>query len=477
MPAGAHRSRRGGTTRARDGRRACGLGCALGVLGGAAVAAAAGPAAAGAPAEVTAGGAPMFDLLLRGGRVLDPASGVDGVRDVAIAGARIARVHADIPPRLARRVVDVRGLVVAPGLIDLHAHVGRGGDGRPWHPPDLYLSSGATTVVDAGSFGARHFDFFREQIAARARVRVLAFLNVVSTGMADEALEQEVDLMDVPLALATIARHRDLIVGVKSAHYWTRLPFDEAHPPWASVDRALEVGRRAGLPVMVDFWPRPPARSYPDLLARLRPGDIHTHLFAQQFPVLDARGRVADHLRAARARGVLFDLGHGAGSFWFRNAVPAIRQGFVPDTLGTDLHGGNVNGPVVDMANVLSKIVAMGVPRPEAIRRATVNPARAIGRPELGTLAPGSEADVAVLRVEHGRFGYSDCGQARMVGRVRLRNLLTVRAGEIAYDPEGLSMVEWSRAPAQYFSVPALQGDAPATADPERLRRFREAGR
>ena len=164
--------------------------------------------------------------------------------------------------------------------------------------------------------------------------------------------------MDAQLCAETIENNRDVLVGVKTAHYWTSKPWDDAHPPWAAVDRAVEAGRLANVPVMVDFWPRPPERPYPQLLLeKLRPGDIHTHVFAQQFPIVDERRRLHDHLLAARKRGVIFDLGHGAGSFWFRNAVPAIEQGFIPDTLSTDLHMGNVNGPVLDMVGCLRGVL------------------------------------------------------------------------------------------------------------------------
>jgi dihydroorotase len=211
-----------------------------------------------------------------------------------------------------------------------------------------------------------------------------------------------------------------------------------------------------GLPVMVDFWPRPPERSYPDLLLKkLRPGDIHTHVFAQQFPILAADGRVNDFMFEARARGIIFDLGHGAGSFWFRNAVPALRGGFPPDTLSTDLHMGNINGPVAGMVHILSKFLNMGMPLPEVIRRSTSEPARIIRRTELGTLSPGAEADVAVFRLLEGKYSFADCGKAKMSGTQKLECQLTLRAGQIVYDPFGLSMPEWENAPQSYWELHA----------------------
>lgn len=428
----------------------------------------------GAPSEA---GEPRYDILLKGGHVLDPANHLNGVRDIAISEGKIAAVERAIPEEDAYWVVDVSGLYVTPGLIDLHAHchVGRFAE-RPSVLPDSYLASGTTTIVDAGTWGADGFLELKRRIIDRSRVRVLAFLNIVRTGMTSSESdpgEQDVSRMDADLCAATITKHRDLLVGVKTAHYWTHQPWEEAHPPWAAVDRALEAGRLADVPVMVDFWPRPPERSYPELiLKKLRPGDIHTHMFAQQFPIIDSRGKVFDYLVEAKRRGVLFDLGHGASSFWFRNAVPAIEQGFLPDTISTDLHFGNMNGPVISLIHTMSKILALGVPLEDVIRRVTVSPAKIIRRPELGTLSVGAEADLAVIELLRGKFGYTDCGWTKITGDAKLENRLTLRAGQIVYDPTGLSTVEWQNAPAQYFTSPKFQNSPRATAHPEYLRRL-----
>jgi dihydroorotase len=206
---------------------------------------------------------------------------------------------------------------------------------------------------------------------------------------------------------------------------------------------------------MVDFWPRPPERSYPDLiLNKLRPGDIHTHVFAQQFPIVAPDGKLFEHLFRARARGVRFDLGHGAGSFWFRNAVPALEQGFAPDTISTDFHMGNVNGPVVNMAKTMSKYLAMGMPLRDVVERSTTAPAMLVGHPELGTLSPGTEADVSVFRLDEGRFGCADCGRTRIEGTHNLACALTVRAGRVVFDPSGLTMPPWRDAPPAYWMTP-----------------------
>jgi len=195
----------------------------------------------------------------------------------------------------------------------------------------------------------------------------------------------------------------------------------------------------------------------------MRPGDIHTHVFAQQFPIILSNGRINPALAEARARGVIFDVGHGSGSFWFRNAVTAEKQGFVPDSFSTDLHIGDYN--IVSMNNVMSKFLAMGVPLEDVIRRSTINPASEIHRPELGTLTVGKDADIAVLELTKGHFSYIDSGVARMDGNVRLTARMTIRAGRILFDPSGLSMVEWEKARPQYFTVPDHADLPPARAD------------
>lgn len=244
-----------------------------------------------------------------------------------------------------------------------------------------------------------------------------------------------------------------------AVHNWTEQPWDGEHTPWAAVDKAEECGRAVNLPVMFDFWPRPD-RNYAELiLKKMRPGDIHTHVFAQQFPILLPDGKINPIMAEARARGVIFDVGHGAGSFWFRNAVPAVKQGFIPDSMSTDLHTGNFT--VLSMTQVMSKFLAMGVPLEDIVRRSTVNPAQEIHRPELGTLSVGKEADIAVLEQLNGSFSYIDCGLARMDGKVKLVARMTVRAGRIVWDPSGLSMDQWEKARPQYFNVPLPAGPTP----------------
>lgn len=420
-----------------------------------------------------------YDLLFKGGHVLDPANNVDAVLDVAVAAGKVAAVAKDISAAQAKKVIDAKGLYVVPGLIDIHYHIGHGGAPLDWFTPearvhlqplgipaDLALVSGTTTIVDAGTAGADTFLLEKEEVIDRAQVRVLAFLNIVANGM-DGGLEQSVDQMDSKRCAETITKYRDVIVGVKTAHYWVQGPWDGEHTPWVAVDRAVACAEAAKLPVMYDFWPRP-ERTYSELiLKKARPGDIHTHVFAQQFPIILKDGKVNPLLTDARQRGVFFDVGHGAGSFWFRNAVPAVRQGFVPDSISTDLHTGDYR--TVSMMNVISKFRAMGVPLADLIRRSTVNPAHEIHREDLGTLSIGKAADIAVLEEQHGKFGYIDCGLAKMEADVQVVTRMTIRAGRVAYDPSGLSMVEWEKARPQYFNNPSEGDSTPAMAeDPSR---------
>src|SRR5947208_2873883 len=419
--------------------------------------------------------APRYDLLLKGGHVIDPANHLDAVMDVAVLKDKIAAVEKDIPASQAGKVVNASGLYVTPGLIDIHFHIGHGGAPLNWFTPearahigplgipaDLALQSGVTTLVDAGTAGAETFLQEKEEVIDHAKVRVLAFLNIVANGM-NGGLEQSVDQMDPKLCAETIKKYPDIIVGVKTAHFWTEEPWDAEHVPWAAVDRAIECGILTNSPVMFDFWPRP-ERTYEDLiLKKMRPGDIHTHVFAQQFPIILPDGKLNPALAEARARGVIFDVGHGSGSFWFHNAVPAEKQRFIPHSISTDLHTGNYT--VVSMNNVMSKFLAMGVPLEDVIRRSTVNPAKEIHRPDLGTLSIGQDADIAVMELTQGHFSYIDCGVAKMDGNVRLMARMTIRAGRISFDPSGLSMVEWEKARPQYFAIPDRVDSLPSRAD------------
>ena len=378
---------------------------------------------------------PSCDMLLKDGHVIDPSNNIAGPMDVAIADGKIVSVVPGLSASLAEKTVSVEGLYVVPGLIDLHVHAG-GYQG--WLFPDAHaLPNGATTVVDAGGTGWKSFEAFNDDLIAHSKTRVLAFLNIVGPGMLG-AVEQDIDEMDPVSTAEMIQQVPDILVGVKTAHF--------GGPGWEAVDRAVEAGSLSHTPVMVDFAPKP-TRTYEDfLLKHLRPGDIHTHMYAKHIPILDERGRVHAYVREARDRGILFDVGHGAGSFWFRIAVPALNQEFGPDTISTDLHRGSVLRSNAHLMAVLSKFLNMGMPLQEVITRCTTTPAQVIRRPELGTLSVGAEADVAVFEVREGDTGFVDSGHARLRGTRRLQCVLTLRAGEVVWDPTGLAGLDWETA-------------------------------
>ena len=390
-----------------------------------------------------------YDLLLKGGHVIDAKNRINGRRDVAIKDGKIAAVAENIPAAQAHKVVDVSGLYVTPGLVDIHVHVFAGegsaytGDNSVF-PDDHTFRSGVTTVVDAGSSGWRSFDDFRRRTISRSKTRVLAMLNIVGKGMAGK-VEQDTSDMDAKATARKAMENREYVVGVKTAHY--------EGPEWIPVERAVEAGTIANVPVMVDFGTFRPERPFEDLvLKKLRPGDIYTHTYLERVPMLDDHGKLRPFLFEARKRGVIFDAGHGGGSFIFRHAVPAVRQGFVPDSISTDLHIGSMNAGMKDMLNVMSKFLNIGMPLADVVARSTWHPAREIHREELGNLSPGAPADVAVLRVLKGDFGFVDVLGARMKGSQKLIGELTVRNGKVVWDLNGITREDWDKLPPKYGS-------------------------
>jgi dihydroorotase len=388
---------------------------------------------------------PQYDLLLKGGRVIDGRNKISAVRDVAIGAGKIAAVAPNIPAAQALKVVDVAGLYVTPGLVDIHVHVYTGtgqrnsysGDNSVY-PDGFTFRVGVTTVADAGGAGWRTFADFKNRIIDRSRTRVLAFLNIVGEGMRGGKYEQNLEDMDAAATAREALKYKGLVIGIKTAHY--------AGPEWAPVERAVQAGDEAGVPVMVDFGSFRPERPFQDLvLKKLRPGDIYTHQYLGAVPMLDDDGRVLPYLFEARKRGVIFDAGHGAGSFLFRQAVPAMKQGFAPDSISTDLHISSMNSGMKDMLNVMSKFLNIGMPLDEVILRSTWTPAREIQREDLGTLSVGAAADVAVLRLRKGEFGFVDVYGARMKGTQKLECELTLRDGRVVWDLNGIAREDWNK--------------------------------
>jgi dihydroorotase len=375
-----------------------------------------------------------YDLLLKGGHVIDPQNGIDGLRDLAISKGKIAAVADNIPESEAAKVADVSGLYVVPGLIDLHTHLyattglrGSWAGDSSVLPDGFSFRTGVTTMVDAGSSGWRTFEDFRYYVIDRATTRVFAMLNIVGLGMPTDIPEQNIHDMD-PKATAEMAqKHKDVVVGIKSAHF--------QGPEWVSVERAVEAGTLASVPVMVDFGYFLPERPFHTLVTeKLRPGDMATHMYRGPVPYVDKNGKLLNYLSVARRRGVKFDVGHGGGSFVFRNAVPSIKQGFYPDTISTDLHTGSMNAGMMDMIVTMSKMLVLGVPLKEVIRESTSNPALNIKHPELGHLSTGAVADVAVLNLMSGKFGYADASGGMVEGSQRLSCEMTLKDGKVVWD-------------------------------------------
>jgi dihydroorotase len=384
---------------------------------------------------------PAYDLVLKGGHVIDPKNNFSKVADVAIAAGKIARVAPDIPASAARAVADVTGLYVTPGLIDIHVHVYAGtgiraitGDSSVY-PDGFSFRSGVTTMVDAGSSGWRNFPDFKQRIIDRARTRVLALLNISGGGMDVDGEDDPADLD--PEAAANMARQfPDIIVGFKTAHY--------NGPGWLSIDNVVKAGNLANLPVMVDFGTVNEIRNLNTLLMdKLRPGDIYTHAYSGHRDEL-LHGKLNPAMLAGRKRGILFDLGHGGGSFYWYVAVPAFQEKFYPDTISTDLHTGSMNAGMKDMIHVMAKVLNLGVPLEDVIRMSTWAPARSIKHPELGNLDTGAEADVTVLRLDKGRFGLVDSAGARKWGDRMLVCEMTLRKGRVVWDLNGLASQDWT---------------------------------
>jgi len=398
---------------------------------------------------------PKYDLLLKNGHLVDAKNHLSATYDVAIKDGLIAAVSKSINPATALKTVDIQGLYVTPGLVDIHMHVyASTGEERSYagdyslFPDGFTFRNGVTTVADAGSSGYRNFEDFKTHIIDRSKTRVLAFINIVGAGMRGAKYENNQADMEAAPAAEMAKKYPHIIVGIKTAHY--------AGPEWTPVEHAVEAGTMANIPVMVDFGANRPERPIDVLLTqKLRPGDIYTHCFSGLRGELTPDGKVNPGMIEGRKRGVIFDVGHGSGSFAWRIAVPALEQGFLPDSISTDLHYNSMNTGLKDMLSLMSKFLAMGLSVDDVIAKSTWNPAREIHHEELGNLSVGAPADVAVLRVQQGTFGFVDMFGARMNGTQKLQCELTIRNGKIVYDLNGISRPDWKTLPKDY----RYQGD------------------
>lgn len=392
-----------------------------------------------------------YDLLLVNGMVLNPKDGKNStVLDIAIKNDTIVQIAKNIDASKADKVVDLEGYYVTPGLIDLHSHNFFGtkenqylNEGFEALPPDGFtFRVGVTTAVDAGSPGWKTFERYKSTIIKHSKTRILSFLNIVGEGMRGGVWEQNTNDMDAKMTALTIQQNSEL-VGIKVAHY--------SGADWTPIERAVAAGELANTPVMIDFGGHHPPLSLTRLLLEeLRPGDIFTHMYANlssvRMTLLNPEtGELYDYALEGRKRGIVFDVGHGGGSFSFAQAIPAMEKDFYPDTISTDLHTGSMNGGMKDILNVMSKFLNLDMPFEDIVEATTWRPAQVINHTELGKIEVGSVADIAVLSIQKGDFGFIDSSGMKMKGDKKIQCEMTIRAGEIVYDLNGLASLLWNQ--------------------------------
>lgn len=389
------------------------------------------------------GYAQQYDLLIRNGHVIDPKNHINSKKDLAIENGKIARLEDSIPSSTSKKTIDAEGLYVVPGLIDIHTHVFVGPEANRFangilsvSPDDFTFRSGVTTVVDAGTSGWQNFPLFRTQVIEQSKTRILAFLNIAGNGMTGKPMQEDIASMNVDSAIRVLQSNKDDIVGIKLGHY-------EGND-WQPFERALQASGKTNTPLFVEC--HLPQYSLEEQLNRMRAGDIITHSFeevAERMPVVDEQGKLRPFVLAAQKKGVLFDLGHGGAGFWFSQAIPAFKQGLAPNSFGTDLHRFSMNAAMKNILNIMSKYMAIGMSLEDAITRASWNPARSIKREGLGNLDVGAVADVTVLNLQTGKFGFVDAGGNKIEGSHKLEAELTIRAGKIVWDLNGMAARPW----------------------------------
>ena len=385
-----------------------------------------------------------FDVLVKGGHVIDPKNGIDAVMDIAIKAGKIFKVGKNLPASEAKQVVDATGLKVVPGIIDMHAHVFAGtqpdhylSDGLSALMPDGYtFRVGVTTVVDCGGAGWKNFTTFKKNVIDISQTRVLSFLNIVGEGMRGGNYEQDIADMNPKLAANTAKQYKDYVVGFKLAH------FNGAD--WTPTTRAVEAGKLAELPVIIDFGGSQPNLSIQELFFKhLRPGDIYTHTYAAlngaREEIVDANNTLKPFVLEAQKRGIIFDVGYGGASFNYTQAIPALKAGLFPNTISTDLHTGSMNSSMKDQLSVMSKFMNLGMPLFEVIKASTWKPAQVINRTNLGHLSEGAEADIAILNIRKGNFGFYDKTGYKVNGTEKFECELTIKGGKVVYDLNGLT--------------------------------------
>ncbi|CAG4994370.1 Deacetylase [Dyadobacter sp. CECT 9275] len=390
--------------------------------------------------------AQTYSIVIKGGTVIDPKNNLNAIMDVGIFEGKIKKIAKNIDPKEARQVVDAKGMYVTPGLIDIHGHVFAGtqpnhylSDGFVALAPDGYtFRVGVTTIVDCGGAGWSNFDTFKKNIIFNSKTRVLSFMNIVGQGMRGGDYEQDTSDMDPQLAAAVALRNKNDVVGFKVAHFQGR--------DWKPVDNAVAAGKLAKMPVIVDFGGSTPPLSLEELFMKhLRPGDIFTHVYTllpgdiRETVVDEKTAKVKPFVWDAVKRGIVFDVGYGGASFNYSQAIPALKQGFYPSTISTDLHTGSMNGSMKDMLSVMSKFYVMGWDLPSVIKASTWTPAQVIHRENLGHISENAIADVAIFSMRNGKFGFYDKTGYKMEGKQKLECEMTIMGGKIVYDLNGIA--------------------------------------
>ena len=388
--------------------------------------------------------AQTYDIVIKGGQLIDPKNNINELMDIAVKDGKVALIAKNIDEKEGIQVVNAQGLYVIPGLVDIHVHVFYGTntdqqymDGPNAVVPDGFtFRVGVTTIVDAGSSGWRTFPAFKRQTIDKSQTRVLAFLNIVGEGMRGFPFEQNTKDMDSKVT-SEFAKNNKEIVGIKLAHF-------EGND-WIGVDRTAEAGRLADMPVMIDLGGSTPPLSLEELFMKhLRPGDIYTHCFAQlasgrDYIVDIQTNKVKPFALEASKRGIIFDVGYGGISFAYSQAIPAIKSGFYPNSISTDLHIGSMNGAMKDMLTTMSKFITMGMDLQSVIKASTLAPSQEIKHEELGNLSVGSGADIAILNIRKGKFGLFDYTGTKIETDKKLECEMTIRAGKIVYDLNGIA--------------------------------------
>ena len=388
-----------------------------------------------------------YDLVIKNGHIIDKKNNIDFIGDIGISNGIIKYVGEELPINSSRKIINAESLIVAPGLIDIHSHNFHGtipnrylSNSFSALPPDGFsFRSGITTIVDVGGAGWKNFEVFKEQVIEKSKTRVLAFLNIIGLGMQGGEIEQNIDDMDAMLTAEMANKYPEHIVGIKLAHF--------NGYNWIPVDKVTKAGELSDRPVMIDFGGSNPLMPLDSLLLhKLRPGDIFTHTYANvrgRMSIVDGNNKLHDFVKEAQNKGIIFDVGHGGGSFAFSQAIPAINQGLKPNTISTDLHTGSMNGGMKDLLNVMSKFLNMGLNLNEVITSVTWDAAKSIKKENLGNLSIGSIADIAILNLREGNFGFIDTKNKKMNGTKKLECELTIKDGKIVYDLNGLASLKW----------------------------------